>query len=235
MQDAVDMATEEIAIYKGIVVQPKDVLSIVVSSANPELALSFNLPLHAYQAGSSSSYSSYSTRLLGYHVDMDGNIDFPVLGKLKVAGLTREQLSEMVKDRLIRNGMISDPSVNTDFMNFKISVLGEVRFPGTFTLTDDRINILEALSRAGDLTIYARRDNVLVRRETNGLVSYHRVDLRSTEIIRSPAFYLQQNDIVYVVPNDTIAQQTGINQNRSMGVLISLGSLLLSLAVIIFK
>ena len=232
MQDALDQRTEEVTVYKGIVVQPKDELSIVVAGADPILVYPFNLPLHSYQAGSSSA-TSYMQRLLGYHVDMEGYIDFPFLGKIKVSGLTREQVSELIKQKLVQGGLLYNPIVNTEIMNFKISVLGEVSYPGTFHLTSDIITVLEAIGRAGDLTIYGNRENVLVRREQNGLITYYRLNLLSTDFMRSPAFYLQQNDVVYIEPNNTVAARSRINENRSMNTLLSLGSLLSSLAVVI--
>lgn len=229
MQDAPDGMTKETGAYAGIVVQPKDILSIMVSSKNPELAMGFNLPLQQYQAGSSEAVSSYQQRQIGYQVDMEGNIDYPVFGKLKVAGLTREQLSSMLKQMFIQEGQILDAIVTTEFMNFKVSVLGEVRAPGTFTISDDRITLLEALGRAGDLTVYGRRDNVLVRRETGGQTAFHRVDLRTEALVTSPVYYLQQNDIVYVEPNETASVRSRINENRSVNVWISLASLMVSL------
>lgn len=234
MQDATDRAIEQIIANQGIAIQPKDILSIVVSSKNPELVQGLNLPMLTFQAGSSTT-SSYMYRLLGYLVDMEGNIDFPILGKLKVTGMTREQVSDMIKKKLIQENLIKDPIVNTELMNFKISILGEVRSPGTFELSDDRISILEALSRAGDLTIYGKRDNVLVRREKEGKVSFYRVDLRSTELLHSPVYYLQQNDVVYVQPNNTVAVRSRINENRTLGVWISLTSLFTSLAILFVK
>ena len=222
-------------INKGIIIQPKDILSITVSSRDPNIAITFNKPLSSYQAGSTPEASNYSQRILGYLVDINGEIDFPILGPLKVKGLTREELSDMIKKRLMADDLIRDPIVTTEIMNFKITVLGEVRSPGVFELRDDRITILEALGRAGDLTIYGRRDNVLVTREGNGEINYYRVNLRSSNLTQSPAFYLQQNDVVYVEPNETQTARTDINENKSMGVFISLASLLMSLAVIIFK
>ena len=236
MQDAINQATEKIDLYHGIVIQPKDILSIVVSCQKPELALVFNLPLHSYQAGSTFSSSSYNQRLLGHLVDKDGDIDFPVLGKIRVAGLTREQLAETIKQKIIDGEQIQDPVVNVEFMNFKISVLGEVRTPGLFYLQDDKITILEAIARAGDLTIYGRRDNILVQRyDQNGNINFYHVDLRSIDLVHSPVFYLQQNDIVYVSPNNTVAARSRINENRTLGVGISLASLLLNVAILLLR
>ena len=234
LQDAANKRTENIPVYQGIVIQPKDILSVVVSSQKPELSMSFNLPLHSYQAGSTSESHSYSQRLLGYLVDVEGYIDFPVLGKLKVAGMTRDQLSEMIKQNLIDEGLILDPIINTEFMNFKIAVLGEVRNPGTYYIQDDRFTIFDAIGRASDLTIYGRRDNVLVRREQNGLITDYRVDLRSAGITSSPVYYLQQNDLVYISPNNTVAARSRINENRTLGVGISFVSLLTNIVVLLF-
>ena len=233
LQDVANGTSEKMANDGRITVQPKDVLSIVVSSKNPELAIAFNLPLMTYQAGS--EMMNYMQQLLGYTVDSDGYIDFPILGKLKVAGLTRIQLAEMVKKKLIQEDLIKDPVVTTAFMNFRISVLGEVRNPNMFTISEDQITILEAIGRAGDLTIYGHRENVLVQREKDGMVTFYRVDLRSEKLLKSPVFYLQQNDIVYVEPNKTMAARSRINENKSLGIWISLASLLTSMAVLIFK
>jgi len=233
LQDALNKTTDSVEANNGIVIQPKDILSIVVSCRDPELSISLNLPLYSYQAGSTTTATSYSSRMLGYLVDMDGCIDFPLLGRLNVAGLTREQLSEMVKRKIIDDGLIREPIVNAEFMNFRISVLGEVRSPGTFYLQDDKVTILEAIGRAGDLTIYGRRDNILVRRhEPNGDINNYRIDLRSVEMVNSPAFYLKQNDVVYVSPNNTVAARSRINENRTLGVSINLASFLTNLAIL---
>jgi len=236
MQDALNKTTDTVTVNQGIVVQSKDILSIVVTCIIPDLAISLNLPLYSYQAGSTTAAASYSQRMLGYLVDTEGCIDFPVLGRLKVAGLTREQLSEMIKQKIIENGLIKEPIVNVEFMNFKISVLGEVRNPGTFNLADDKITILEAIGRAGDLTIYGKRDNVLVqRREQNDIIMYYRVDLRSADLVHSPAFFLRQNDVVYVSPNNTVAANSRINQNRTLGVSINLASFLTNIVLLIYN
>jgi len=232
MQDTVAGLPIETGVFAGIVVHPKDILSIVVSSRSPELAMGLNLPLQQFYAGSSEASRGYDSRQLGYQVDLDGYIDFPVLGKLRVAGLTRERLATMIKQRL-QEDQVRDAIVTTDFMNFKISVLGEVRSPGTFNVADDRITLLEALGRAGDLTIYGKRDNILVRRENEGKAVFYRVDLRTEAFLTSPVYYLQQNDVIYVEPNNTMAARSGINENRSVSVWISITSLLTSIASMI--
>lgn len=235
LQDVVPDEAERIAINKGILIQPKDMISIVVSSRNPELALMFNLPVISYQAGSESVSGQGSQRLLGYVVDNDGNIDFPVLGLIHAAGLTRWELANEIKSKIIGMNYIKDPVVTVEFMNFKISVMGEVTSPGTYNIEGDKITLLQALSLAKDLTIFGRRDNVSVIREQDGERIVYQVDLRSASLFDSPAYYLQQNDIVYVEPNKVRAGQSTINENniKSVSLWVSIGSFLTSLAVLI--
>ena len=171
--------------------------------------------------------------MLGYLVDTNGDIDFPILGKLHVAGLTRLQLTDMIKQRLIDEDLIKDPIVTVQFLNYKVSVMGEVNRPGSFNISGDRITLLEALSMAGDLTIYGRRDRVAVIREKDGKRTILMHDLRSSDIFNSPCYYLQQNDIVYVEPNKAKAGQSEINQNKSVGVWLSAASILVSIVSLI--
>ena len=235
LQDIVPDKAERIAINKGILIQPKDMISIVVSSRNPELAMMFNLPVISYQAGSEVVANGGSQRLLGYVVDNDGNIDFPVLGLVHAAGLTRWELAKEIKSRIIDGNYIKDPVVTVEFMNFKISVMGEVTSPGTYNIEGDKITLLQALSLARDLTIFGRRDNVSVIREQGDERIIYQVDLRSASLFESPAYYLQQNDIVYVEPNKVRAGQSTINENniKSVSLWVSIGSFLTSLAVLI--
>lgn len=217
----------------GIIVQPQDMISIVVSSRNPELSAMYNLVNISYQAGGETE-GSYN-RLLGYVVNNEGDIDFPILGKLHVAGLNRWEVAQMVKNKLKETGQLKDPNVAVEFMNFRISVLGEVSRPGTYSISGDKINLLEALSMAGDLTIYGRRDRVKVVREQNGLRNIYVVDLRSSDLFTSPAFYLKQNDEIYVEPNSVRAGQSTINENnfRSVGFWASISTTLFTIANII--
>ena len=213
---------------KGIVIQPQDQLSIIVSSRYPELSAALNKPNVSYQAGSEVTTASTSyQRLLGYVVDNDGNIEFPMLGIIHVAGLTRWELQDMIKNEIISKGIILDPIISVEYMNFRISVMGEVNSPGTYSVTGDKITLLGALSLAKDLTIFGRRDNVTVIREQNGQRSVYKVDLRkSSSLFDSPAYYLQQNDVIYVYPNSVRAGQSTINENyfKSGSFWISLAS-----------
>ena len=222
--------------HAGIVIQPKDMLSIVVSARNPELAAMFNLPVISYQAGSEiTSMSTYNQRLMGYVVDNEGYIDFPVLGRLKVAGMTRWELAEMIKDKLVKEGHLTDAVVTVEFMNFKVSVMGEVTSPGTFIIEGDKVTVLQALSLARDLTIFGKRDNVSVIREQNGQRTIYEIDLTDVDLFKSPAYYLQQNDIVYVQPNDIKARQSTTDEKtlRISSIALSSGSLLVSIVTLL--
>ena len=233
LQDVVPLKQQEIEQKYEVIIHSDDLLAIMVNSRDQELAMPFNMPMVTYQLGTLGS--SGQQRVLGYLVDTDGNIDFPILGEIHVEGMTRMQLTELIKNKLIEGDLIKDPIVTVQFLNFKISVMGEVGRPGSFTISGDRITLLEALSMAGDLTIYGRRDRVGVIRENNGkrTILFH--DLRSAEIFNSPCYYLQQNDIVYVEPNKAKSGQSSINQNNSIGVWVSVISLLTTIAVLIFK
>ena len=191
------------------VIHRDDKLSIIVNSKNPELAIPFNLPgsnggftinADGTVMSTSNPAPTDSTNPRGYLVDVHGDIDFPVLGKLHVEGLTRSQLTDLIKQRLIEEELIKDPMVMIDFLNFKFSVLGEVNGVGTYEITGDRITLLEALAMAGDLRPTARLDRIGVIREYGGKrrILFH--DIRSKDIFTSPCYYLQQNDIIYVEP-----------------------------------
>ncbi len=235
LQDISLIKEESIDKNYEVIIHKDDLLAIIVNSKDPELALPFNMPLISYQIG---SQNVGQQRLVGYLVNQDGNIDFPILGEIHVEGLTRMQVTELIKKRLISEELIKDPIVTVQFLNFKVSVIGEVGRPGTFDISGDRITLLEALSMAGDLTIYGRRDRVAVIREKDGKRSILYHDLRSSDIFQSPCYYLQQNDIVYVEPNKAKTGQSRINSNNSVGVWLSGVSVLASitsLLVTMFK
>ena len=227
---------EKIDKHAGIVIQPKDMLSIVVSSRNPELVAMFNLPVVSYQAGGElASINSYQQRLMGYVVDDEGFIEFPVLGKLNIVGKTRWEVAELVKNKLIQEGYLSDAVVTVEFLNFKISVLGEVASPGTFSIEGDKVTVLQAISLARDLTIFGRRDNVSVIREQDGKRTIYEINLTDVDLFKSPAYYLQQNDIVYVQPNDIKARQSTTDDKtlRIASIGLSSGSLLISVVTLL--
>jgi polysaccharide export outer membrane protein len=183
-------------------IQPYDVLSIIVYSKTPELAEPFNLSIvHSITIGGTQLTTNQQNKF-GYIVDKDGEIDFPMLGKLKVAGLTREELVMFIKNKLITENYINDAIVTVQFFNFRIFIAGEVANPGMYEITNDRITLIEALTMAGDLTIHGRRDNVKIIREKNGERKFFVVNLTTSELFNSPAYYLQQNDYIYVEPNN---------------------------------
>jgi polysaccharide export outer membrane protein len=232
LQDVDPLKQQVISQNYEMIIHRDDLLAIMVNSKDPDLAIPFNMPLTTYQLGTSGG--SYGVqRVLGYLVDAEGNIDFPILGKIKVEGQTRLQLTNLIKNRLIKEELIKDPIVTIQFMNFKVSVIGEVARPGSFTISGDRVTLLEALSMAGDLTIYGKRDRVAVIRERDGKRTTLFHDLRSADIFDSPCYYLQQNDIVYVEPNKARSGQSEINQNNSVGVWLSAVSILTSVVSLI--
>ena len=182
-----------------IVIQKKDILSIMVNSKDPELVVPFNMPLVSYQLGPDGA-QNYTQRILGYTVDSEGNIDFPILGQLHVEGLTLSGVKDLIRNKIIEGNYIKDPLVSIEILNFRYTVLGAVGSNGTYSVDGDRVTLLEAIAKAGDLTSRARVDRVAVIRENNGTREMYMHDLRSKDIFESPCFYLQQNDIVYVEP-----------------------------------
>ena len=217
--------------------QPKDKLSIIVNSQDPRLTNLFNLPIVSQQIGMDASSGS-SRGISGYTLDSEGNIDFPVLGSIHIAGMTREEVATFIKQELQSHDLIKDPVVTVEYMNLNISVLGEVNNPGRYDIDKDQFTLLDALSQAGDLTIHGKREKVLVLRNENGKQRVYGVNLCSAEhIYTSPAYYLKQNDVIYVEPNDTKTRQSTVNGNtvRSTSFWISLASLITSIAVLIAK
>ena len=233
LQDKVLNNPVELEKNAGIVIEPKDMLSIVVNSRTPELAPMFNLPLVNINAGSDTA--SGSQRISCYAVDEEGCINFPVLGKLKVAGMTRWECAEFIKKELIKNKYLDDPIITIEFTNFKISVLGEVKNPGTFSINGDRVTILQAISLAGDLTLFGQRKNVSVIRENSGERTIFQLDLTSTSLFQSPAYYLKQNDIVYVEPSDIKKRQSTVDDKalRITSIALSSSSVVVSIATLI--
>ena len=221
-REALDQAVKGYLVDARIM--PKDVLTITVSTTTPEAARQFNLLTPTSQ-----------TQLQTYLVDNDGMIVFPVVGELKVGGLTKTEAERMITEKISPYLTESqNPVVSVRMSSFSISVLGEVNQPGTFTIEREKINVLEALSRAGDLTIYGVRNNVtLIREDAEGKKSYHTLDLNDANIVNSPYYYLQQNDILYVEPNKIKAQNSTIGSMTSLwlsatGILVSVATLLIS-------
>ena len=227
LQDVSGDITMSMKENQGIIIQPQDQLSIIVTSRDPKMATPFNLSVAMYYSGSELSVAGGSQRITGYVVDNNGNIQFPSLGEVHVGGLNRWELQDLITSKLSDSGLLKDAVVTVEFMNFKVSVLGEVTAPGTYSVTGDKITIFQALALARDLTIYGQRDNVHVIREQNGKRQIYTLNLTDSNIFNSPAYYLQQNDVVYVTPSKVRAGQGEINENyfKSGSFWISLASI----------
>lgn len=211
-------------------IMPKDLLTIVVSCTSPELAAPFNLTVATSRDLSTTSITTQSV-LQQYLVDNEGKVDFPVLGELKLGSLTKKQAERMIIDKL-KPYIKETPIVTVRMVNYKISVIGEVARPGTFTISNEKVNLLEALAMAGDMTVYGLRDDIkLIREDANGRQEIIPLDLNKAETILSPYYWLQQNDIVYVTPNKAKARNSDIGNSTSLwfsatSILISITSLL---------
>lgn len=229
-------STEQTAtLAPEIRLRPEDKISIIVNSKDPELSALFNLPYTARVIGQANeNVSGTNQGTSGYIVKGDGSIDFPVLGTIQVAGMTRDEVSAYIKQQLISQNLVNDPVVTVEYVNLKFSVMGEVKSPGSYQITRDRVTLLDAISQAGDMTIYGKRDNVLILRpDSIGKLSAYHVDMRSfNDVVSSPAYYIHQNDYIYVEPNKKRANESTVNGNtvRSASFWISIVSLLASLA-----
>ncbi|MDN3493731.1 polysaccharide biosynthesis/export family protein [Winogradskyella bathintestinalis] len=211
--------------------KPDDILTINVSALDPDTVRPFNLPTVSNNT-SDLITAQNSTKQQTYLVDYNGNIEFPVLGTIKVEGLTRTELTKLLTDRI--KVMVNDPIINIRLANFTITVIGEVARPGTFTIQDESITLLEALGHANDLTIFGKRKNVLLIREIDGVKKFAKIDLTSINTVNSDFYYMQQNDVIYVEPNKAKIRSSTYNQNN--GVLISaIGTLTTIIAVFIVK
>lgn len=205
-----------------------DLLMISVTAENPELAVPYNLTVPSVTTG---GVVQGTDPRITYLIDKEGNVDFPVLGKIKLAGLTR--IEAVKKMQTVLKDYIKNPIVNLRILNYKVSVLGEVARPGVQTIQTERITLLDALSAAGDLTIYGKRDRVTVIREVNGVKTIVKVDLTKRDFIDSPYYYLSQNDIVYVEPNKTRVDSSVVGPN--IAVFVSIISLAITVATLITK
>lgn len=199
---------EQVSLMKNYIdpiIKEGDVLALTVSATNPESVVPFNLPMVSFAQNGVVSNSS-GTRDIGvsqamqtYTVNADGFINFPVIGKIKIAGMRKRDVVDLLEERI--STYVQDPIVNLNISNFKVTVLGEVNRPGSFSVTSDRISLLDVLGNAGDLTIYGNRKNIKVIRDTKGIKEILLFDLTKNDLLTDPNFYLQQNDVVYVEPN----------------------------------
>lgn len=215
-------------------IKPKDLLSITVTTSEPQTSKMYNLVLPQVNESPEKTITSQPS-LQAYLVDNDGNIDFPVFGKLQVKGLTQKELESLLQKKLEPNFSKERPIVSIRFLNYSVNVIGEVVKPGKYSTFNERMTIFEALSMANDMTIYGRRDNVKVLRESaDGKKTILTVNLNDENIIFSPAYYLEQNDVIYVEPNKTRTRATNFGTAETIGisavsVLVSLTALLVNI------
>ncbi len=224
------------AIDKSVLrLQPGDKLNIAVSSAlTPEQAAQFNLPLQSTYVGASSRNTSQTS--MPFYIDAKGDIDFPVVGKVRASGYTREELAAQLKQILVNQRLLNDAVVTVEVLNHYINVMGEVARPGRINIDKDHLTILEAISQCGDLTILGERENVLVLRKENGVQKAYRVDLTNAQAVyNSPVYQLRQDDVVYVTPNVTRQRQSTpwSNSWQNPSIYLSMTSVLVSVAVLI--
>ncbi|MGM9705576.1 MAG: polysaccharide biosynthesis/export family protein [Prevotella sp.] len=210
-------------------IMPKDMLSITVNTIDPNVSKLFNL----YTGSASGATNSMGQ---GYLVDNNGNINFPIVGSIHVAGLTKGQCEDLIRDKIMPNmSATENPVVTVRMASFRVTVLGEVASPSVIPVTSEKMSVLEALAQAGDLTIYGKRDNVLlIREDQSGQKVMHRLNLKDAELINSPYYYLQQNDVLYVEPNKAKASTSSVSTITTFWVstvsaLASLTSLIVNL------
>ena len=229
--------TLSLAASKGLYdakIMPKDELTITVLTTNPEVSAPFNLTVNS-KVGSSGQMSSGGGSLQGYLVDNDGDINFPVVGKLHVAGMTKTECEDMIKEKITPYlAKTENPIVTVRTSSYRVTVIGEVGKPKVVPVTTGQMSIIEALAQAGDLSIYGKRDNVLlIREDATGEKHSYRLNLNDANLFNSPYYYLQQNDIVYVEPNKVKAKNSTIGSSTTLwfsfvGIVTSVASLVLS-------
>lgn len=246
MQDLTGGQKIQLEAAQQLKAQPDDKLTIVVTCDKPVLASMFNLPYVSSRIGMGSSSTSNTATtsmstengILAYTVDKQGDIEFPMFGKIHVAGLERAEISTLIREKLIDSNQIKDPTVVVEFMNHYVTVIGEVSRPGRFNLDRDKTTLLDMIGMAGDLTINGRRQPVKVLRNNGGNCNIYEVDLcHGAELLKSPVFYVQPNDLVYVEPNKKRSNESTLNNNtlQTPSFWLSLGSFMLTLGVLIFK
>lgn len=234
-QDATQGTVIDPAQKLDIKVKPEDKLSIIVSTQDQALSNLFNLVQSQTRLGSTSESSAGNTS--NYTVDSYGNINFPILGELHISGMSRAEVARFIEKKLKDEDLVKDPVVTVEFINTGFSIIGEVNAPGRYEFNRDRLNIIDAIAMAGDLTTYGQRENIVVLRETgDGRQQVYRVDLTDmASVANSPAFYLQQNDEIYVEPNDKKKRETTASGNSAYNpsFWVSIGSLAVTVATLI--
>jgi polysaccharide export outer membrane protein len=225
-----DIASFDHAKLEGIsgftkpVIQTDDILSISIFTLNPATASVVNQTSNLPTLGGNQNTSLSAQSTNGFLVDENGEVELTAIGKIKVSGLTTSEAREVIREKVKK--VYKEPNVQVRFANFIVTVLGEVNSPATYTLPKEKVSILDAIGLAGDLTIYGKRDNVLVIRDTEGRKEYARLNLNSTDLFKSPFFYLKQNDVVYIEPNKARASANNANGLQILGVATSVAAVL---------
>ncbi|MFR9166033.1 MAG: polysaccharide biosynthesis/export family protein [Dysgonomonas sp.] len=239
LDDSTAGILNEDKLFHSMQIRPDDELSITVTSIDPLAATPFNSPLQQSTSSLGLKMPGESVNSTGrpsnYLVDTNGDINFPVLGKIHIAGMTKDEAVTYFENRL--KEYIKDPIVNIRIVNFKVSVLGEVNMPGSYYFSTQRVSILDAIASAQDLTTHGRRSNVLVIREDDGKKEYFKVDLTKTDMFSSPNFYLQQNDIVYVTPNKEKQRDanSGLQKQFNLSIISSTIGWIISVIAIVVR
>jgi len=215
---------ENAAKFTEPVIQSDDILSINIFTLNPTSGAIVNQASATPVLGGNANTSSSATQVPGFLVDKNGEIELSLIGKLKVVGLTTYEARELIREKV--STIYQKPNVQLRFANFKVSVLGEVNSPSTYTLPNEKVSIMDVLSLAGDLTIYGKRENVLIVRDNDGAKEYARLNLNSSEIFNSPFYYLKQNDVVYVEPNKRKVSASNSAQIQTISVVASVLSVI---------
>lgn len=210
--------------FTAPIIQPDDILSINVFTLNPQSGAIVNQAASNTVLGGGASTAVAAQQVSGFLVDRNGEVELSLIGKVKVAGLTTYEARELIREKA--SLVYKEPNVQLRFANFKVSVLGEVNAPSAYTLPNEKVSVLDALSLAGDLTIYGRRENVLIVRDNNGKKEFARLDLNSSKIFDSPYYYLRQNDVVYVEPNKRKVSASNSAQVQTISVIASVLSVI---------
>lgn len=231
IQNIKKSAIENSATYTEPLIQPDDNLSISIFTLNPQTGSIINQAAATPILGGNAN-TAVAQQITGFVVDKNGDVELALAGKIRVAGLTTYQAREAIRERVVK--YYNEPNVQVRFANFKVSIVGEVNAPSTYNMPNEKVTIMDALSLAGDLTIYGRRDNVLVIRDIDGKKHYEHLDLNSSDIFKSEFFYLRQNDLVYVEPNKARSTANNAAQLQLLGIVTSVLSVLI-LAVSAFK
>lgn len=235
MQDieTVNNSTQNLPLYDARIM-PKDLLSITVNTTDPKTSAPFNLTVQTSINAAYNTSTTTQAALQQYLVNNEGEIDFPVIGRIKVGGLTKNEAEDLIREQL-KPYLKETPIVTVRMANYKIAVLGEVARPGSFTISNEKVNVLEALAMAGDMTVYGLRTNVkLIREDADGRRTIHELDLTKSDLILSPYYYLKQGDVLYVTPNQTKARSSDIGTTTTTwisatSIMVSIASLLVNI------